>query len=197
MQNSQNKKSLYELIFTIALPVLLLNKLSTRFGDNGPVIALVVALSFPVGYFFWDYLKTKHVSFISILGFCNILLTGGFALFQLNSTWFAVKEMSIPLLIGLGILYTAFTQKPLVKTFLSNDTIINTQLISEKLKEFNTENEYFQSLKTLTIFFSLTFFVSSALNYILSLNWLTSFFLFLFYPIRHKFGDGSSTYHFV
>lgn len=169
----KNSKSFYELIFTIALPVFLLNKLSDRFGENGPVIALIVALSFPIAYFLWDFLKTKHVSIISILGFVNILLTGGFALFQLNSNWFAVKETAIPLLIGIGVAYTAFTDKPLVQRFLANKSMINTDLIEEKLKEFNTENEYYQALKTLTMYFAVTFLVSSILNYVLAINIVT------------------------
>lgn len=169
----KNNKSFYELIFTIALPVFLLNKLSDQFGENGPVIALIVALSFPIGYFLWDFLKTKHVSIISILGFVNILLTGGFALFQLDSNWFAIKETAIPLLIGLGVVYTAFTDKPIVKVFLSNDAIINTELIKEKLVEFNTESEYIESLKKLTFYFAGTFLVSSILNYILAVNIVT------------------------
>lgn len=170
MKKNQNKKSLYELIFTIVLPVLLLNKLSDQFGNNGPLIALLVALSFPIGYFLWDFIKTKHVSIISILGFVNILLTGGFALFQLNSHWFAIKEMSIPLLIGIGVGYTAFTQKPLVQMFLSNDEMIDTELLRQKLAELNTESVYFKSLKTLTLYFAGTFLVSAILNYVLAVN---------------------------
>jgi intracellular septation protein A len=168
-----NKNSFYELIFTIALPVFLLNKLSDKFGDNGPIIALLVALSFPIGYFFWDWFRTKNVSIISILGFVNILLTGGFALFQLNSFWFAVKETSIPLLIGIGVAYTAFTAKPLVNRFLSNKDIINVDLIEEKLSENNSQTEFNEGLKTLTLYFAFTFLVSAILNYILAINIVT------------------------
>ncbi|MAX66792.1 MAG: VC0807 family protein [Bacteriovoracaceae bacterium] len=173
MQQNQNKRSLYELIFTIAIPVFLLNKLSGYFEENGPVIALCVALSFPVGFFIWDWVKEKRISIISILGFVNVLLTGGFALFQLNSNWFAIKEMSIPLLIGIGIAYTAFTKKPLVKMFLNNEELINTQLIEEKLNEHGTHKEYENSLKKLTLYFALTFLVSAILNYILAVNIIT------------------------
>ncbi|MFT6632387.1 MAG: intracellular septation protein A [Bacteriovoracaceae bacterium] len=173
MKKNQNRKSLYELLFTIVFPVLLLNKLSGQFDDNGPLIALLVALSFPIGYFLWDFAKTKHVSIISILGFVNILLTGGFALFQLNSHWFAIKEMSIPLLIGLGVFYTAFTEKPLVQMFLNNDEIIDTALLKQKLVELDTEKEYMKHLKTLTLYFAGTFLVSAILNYVLAVNIVT------------------------
>jgi hypothetical protein len=165
-----NKKSLYELVFNIILPVFLLNKLSDKFGDNGPFIALCVALSFPIGYFLWDWLKSKHVSIISILGFVNILLTGCFALFELNSHWFAIKEASIPLAIGLGIGFTAITTKPLVSRFLSNRDIINVDLIEEKLKNNDLTPQWKNELKLLTIYLASTFLVSAILNYIVTTN---------------------------
>ncbi len=168
-----NKKQLLELLVTIVIPVVLLNKVSNHFGDQGPFIALVVALSFPIVYFLWDFISTKHFSIMSVLGFVNILLTGGFALFQLNSHWFAIKEMAIPLLIGIGVGYSAFTHKPLVKVFLSNKALINVDLIEEKLNELNTRNEYYQGLKNLTLLFAGTFLVSSFLNYILAINIVT------------------------
>ena len=173
MQKNQNKRSLYELIFTIIIPVLLLNKLSDRFEENGPLIALLVALSFPIAYFLWDYLKTRHVSIISILGFVNILLTGGFALFELTSIWFAVKETSIPLLIGAGVAFTAFSKKPFINMILSNEDIIQTNLIEEKLEERQSRPSYQGHLKTLTLYFAGTFLVSAILNYVLAINIVT------------------------
>lgn len=173
MQTHQNKRSLYELVFTIVIPVILLNKLSHQFEQHGPLIALVVALSFPIGYFLWDFIRTKHVSIISILGFVNILLTGGFALFELNSTWFAIKETSIPLLIGLGVAYTAFSKKPFINMILSNEDLINTELIAEKLTENQSQKDYQQYLKTLTLYFAATFLVSALLNYIMANNIVT------------------------
>lgn len=173
MQNHQNKRSLYELIFTVVLPVIILNKLSDKIETNGPLIALLVALSFPIGYFIFDYIKTRHVSIISILGFINVLLTGGFALFQLNSLWFAIKEASIPLLIGIGVAITSFTKKPFINMILSNEEIIQTELIKEKLSEHQNESKYQEHLKTLTLYFAVTFFVSAILNYVLAINIVT------------------------
>lgn len=165
-----NKNSLYELIFNIVLPVILLSKLSDKFGDKGPLIALCVALSFPIGYFLWDWISSKHVSIISILGFVNILLTGCFALFELNSFWFAVKEASIPLAIGIGIASTVFTAKPLVKRFLSNRDIINVDLMEEQLLDADVSTKFDRELKILTLYFASTFLASAILNFIVTTN---------------------------
>lgn len=169
----KNKSPFAELIFTIALPVFILNKLSNQFGENGPVIALLVALSFPVLYFFWDYYRTKNVSIISIFGFVNILLTGGFALFQLNSHWYAIKEMLFPLLIGIGVLYTAFTEKPVIARFLKNENLVNKELLEEKLSSNNSHEKFNQGLKLLTKYLAITFFVSSIINYVLAISIIT------------------------
>ena len=169
----KNNNALAELIFTIVLPVIILNKLSNYFGANGPTIALLVALSFPVSFFLFNFYQTKKVSIVSILGFINILLTGSFALFQLNGQWYAIKEMLIPLLIGLGIFYTSFTDKTIVGRFFANKNFINQDLLNEKLEENNSHAEFKKGLKSLTKFLALTFFVSSAINYVLTVNIIT------------------------
>ena len=169
--DSKNKKNpLYELMFNIVIPVLLLNKLSSQFEENGPLIALVVALSFPIGYFLWDLIKTRHISIISILGFVNILLTGVFALFELNSFWFAVKETSIPLLIGIGVGLTTLTKKPLINKFLEKEELIDQKVINEALEQSNNRAAFNKEFSNLTLYLALTFFISAILNYIVTIN---------------------------
>lgn len=170
MNKNKNKNIITELIFTIALPVLILNKLSNYFEESGPAIALVVALSFPVIYFFWDLNKTKHISIISIFGFISILLTGSFALLHLNSHWFAIKEMLIPFLIGTGVLFTSFTQKPAISRLLNNNSIINLDLLTQKLTNLNTQDKYKEGLKVLTRYLSIALFISAIINYVLAVN---------------------------
>ena len=55
-----------------------------------------IALLFPVAYFIYDFFKRKTVNVISILGFINVLLTGGIGIFGerfgLSKNWFIIKE---------------------------------------------------------------------------------------------------------
>ena len=64
-----------------------------------------IALLFPVAYFIYDFFKRKNVNVISILGFINVLLTGGIGIFGakfgLSKNWFIFKEGFLPLFIGL------------------------------------------------------------------------------------------------
>ena len=111
-QKEQQRDSFLNLFLDIILPVIILNQLSKRFGDNGPLIALVVALSLPVGHGLYDILVKKKKNLFSILGVVNISMTGGLALFSFEGFWFAVKEAAFPTVIGVAVLWSSFTSKP-------------------------------------------------------------------------------------
>ena len=68
-------------------------------------IVFFIALICPVIYFFYDLLNRKNINLISILGFINILLTGGIGIFGakfgLSKNWFIFKEGLLPIIIGL------------------------------------------------------------------------------------------------
>ncbi len=44
-----------DLVFNLILPVYILEKFSHRLGENGAVWALIIALSFPLGFGLYDY----------------------------------------------------------------------------------------------------------------------------------------------
>lgn len=163
-KKADSKGQLYNLLFNIVLPVVILQKLDI----GSPVQTLIIALAFPVIYSIYDYLKEKKVNAFSIIGFINVLLTGGLALLKVEGIWFAVKEMAIPLVIGVGVLYTAFTIKPLIRLFIFNEMTFKVDLIEEKLKENQAEEKFLKYLKTLTVYLAGSFFVSAALNFFLA-----------------------------
>ena len=108
----KDESPLLNLGINIVLPVIILKQLSERIN---PTVALVVALMFPVGYFLYDYIKLKKKNLISVLGFVNILLTGGLALLNAKGIWFAVKEAAVlavlwPLRRVYGVFYRAFSR---------------------------------------------------------------------------------------
>ena len=167
-RKEQQRDSILNLVLDIILPVVILNQLSKRLGANGPLIALCIALSLPIGHGLFDIIVKKKKNIFSILGVINILLTGGLALFKLEGFWFAVKEAAFPLVIGLVVLWSAFTEKPLIKILLFNDNIVKLDLINEKLTQNNFHDEFKKHLKTLTILLAGSFFFSAILNYALA-----------------------------
>ncbi len=164
-QNHDSKGQFLNLAFNIILPVIVLNQLGKRIGEDGPLIALIVALALPVGYAAWEYLKEKKLNMFSVIGVVNILMTGGLALFQVEGIWFAVKEAAFPLVIGLGVLYSAYTAKPLINLLIFNENILQVDLIEEKLDERGTDGMFVEDLKKSTIYLSISFFMSAVLNF--------------------------------
>lgn len=148
----------------ILIPSLILMKLS---GEDhlGPVNGLLIALTFPIIYGLWDFYDRKKVNFLSILGLISILLTGVFTLIKLPPHWIAVKEASIPALIGTAILASLKTEFPLVKKLLFNENIMNVDLVHEKLKANESESKFERLLVQTSYLLSSSFFLSSALNY--------------------------------
>lgn len=172
-RKEQQRDSMLNLVLDIILPVVILNQLSKHLGENGPLIALIAALSLPVGHGLYDIVIKKKKNIFSILGVINILMTGGLALFKVEGMWFAVKEAAFPLVIGIGVFWSAFTDKPLIKLILFNDMIVKLDLINQKLTENNHHEEFKKHLKFLTILLAGSFLFSAILNYGLAINIFT------------------------
>lgn len=162
------------IFFNIILPVIILNQLTKRLGENGPTIALLVALAFPVGYALWDYRTRRHKNFISLLGVVNILLTGGLALLKLEGLWFAVKEAAFPLVLGIGVIGSAFTRKPLMKVITYNLHVLDMEKIDLRLKEMGRLPAFDRHLRVSTHLFAASFFISSVLNFVLAARIFTN-----------------------
>jgi len=173
MNKKPQKNPLNELIVNIVLPTFILNKGAAYLGANGATKALIIALLVPICWALYDYLKFKEKNFISLLGFLSILLTGGLGLLKAEGHWFAIKEAAFPTVIGLFVLASAFFGKPLINMLINNESLIETEKIKSKLDEFGTQKKYQKHLKTSTIYFSLSFFFSAILNYILAIRIFT------------------------
>lgn len=161
------------LVFNIAIPSLILSKLSTT-ERLGPVKGLLLALAFPVAYSIWDFARRRHISFISGLGFISILLTGVFTLVQLPVEWIAVKEAAIPSLIGIAIIVSMRTESPLVKKLLYNDAIINVDLVESRLQSTHHKESFERLMVQSSYLLAGSFLISAILNFVLARVILTS-----------------------
>ena len=162
--------TLLELIFNIAIPSIILMKLS---GDEylGSMYALVFALLFPLGYGLYDLIKNKSLNFIALLGFLSTLLTGGIGLFELDVEWLAIKEAAIPLVIGLVVLISGFWGKPLIAKILLNPLLFNLDLIYQTLSNKGKTEEFKAKIQRANHLLSVTFIFSAVMNYLLA-KWI-------------------------
>ncbi len=163
---------LLNLLLNVALPAIILSKFSTP-ERLGPVLGLVVALAFPLGYGIWDFLRRRQANFISIIGFVSVLLTGGLGLLHIGGFWFAVKEAAVPTVIGLAVLLSLKTRRPLVRTMLYNEQVIDVARVDTALTLRGTRAEFDRLLVTSSYLLALSFFVSAVLNFGLARYLLT------------------------
>ncbi|OAJ93282.1 VC0807 family protein [Vibrio bivalvicida] len=174
MSNTTTKKSnpLFEILFNVFIPSFILMKFS---GEEhlGTVMALVVALAFPIVYGGMDLIRNKKFNFIAALGFVSVLLTGGIGLLELDTRWLALKEALIPGLIGLAVLGSTFTRYPFMQKMILNDTVLNLAVITERLKENGKTDAFERCLMSSNYLFASTFAFSSAMNYFLA-TWIVT-----------------------
>lgn len=159
----------FNFLFNLIIPVVLLNKGSLLFGKNSGVLVLLIALAFPVLYGLFDLLKNKRKNIISIFGILNVLFTGGLALYKAQGIWFAVKEAIFPLLIGIFVFISAFTKKNFFEYLTHCSPVFHWNLIEEKIQTFSSVNYLKKLFKKATIMFSLSFFISAVLNFVLAM----------------------------
>ncbi len=156
---------LLSLAVNILLPVIVLTRLS---GDDrlGPVLGLLVALAFPLGYALYDFVRRRNFNFVSAVGFVGILLTGGIGLFKLDVQWIAIKEAAVPLVIGLAVLGSRYTSFPIVPSLVRK--ILNVEKIDPILQENGQVDAFQRRLDRTTYMIGGSFALSATLNYVLA-----------------------------
>ncbi|PIK15360.1 VC0807 family protein [Halobacteriovorax sp. JY17] len=165
------KKKQENSFLNIALNVIIPSVILTKFSSDqhlGQVYSLILALSFPIGYGAYDYFKQRKINFFSALGLFSVIMTGGIGLFNLNRDWMVAKETGIPLLMGIAVIISQFTTKPLVKTFLGQ--MIDIDLIDKSFKDHGHVGLFEKNLKVASLCLGGTFFISALLNYILAIK---------------------------
>lgn len=170
---AKKENILLNLVFNIALPSLVLSKLSTP-DRLGPGWGLVIALAFPLGYGAWDFIQRRKTNFISVVGLVSVLLTGGLGLLHASGFVFALKEAAVPALIGLAVLVSLKTKTPLVRELLYNDQVIDVDRVDAALAERNNRAGFDRLMVHASYLLVLSFLVSAALNFALARWLLTS-----------------------
>lgn len=163
------KKSglLGNLAFNIVIPVLILTNLSSD-EYLGPAWSIVAALIFPIGFGIWDLKQTSKINPFSVLGIVSVFLTGGISLLELPAEYIAIKEATIPAIIGLAVLFTQKTSKPLLKVFVLSEQIINWENLNQSLENSGKSSEFEKKMAISSYIVAGSFFLSAALNYILA-----------------------------
>jgi hypothetical protein len=163
----RKENTLANIMLNIVIPTFILIK-GSKEEYLGPQWGIIVALAFPIGYGIYDYLQTRKVNAVSVIGVISVILTGGISLLKLPPEYMAIKEAAIPGLLGLATLVSVYTKFPLVKTFLYNDKIMQVDKVHAALEQFGNTKAFERTLNNASLMLAGSFFLSSALNYILA-----------------------------
>ncbi|MCU0936941.1 MAG: MFS transporter [Gammaproteobacteria bacterium] len=164
--------------FNVVLPaiVLMQGKSWARgvWGGSEESLTLAVflaALSLPLSYGLYDLLRRRKWNFWSILGLVGVLMTGGIGLLQLPPEWVAVKEATVPGVLGLAVLVSHWTRRPLVRVLLLRDEFFDMERIGARLSERQAWPAFETLVRRANGLFALSFALSATLNYALA-KWI-------------------------
>ncbi|MDE6575828.1 MAG: MFS transporter [Opitutales bacterium] len=153
--------------FNVILPSILMSKAGDWFGID-PQIALVLALTFPLGYGVIDFCHSRRCNIFSVIGFVSVLLTGVIGLLKLPTEYIAIKEALLPLFLGLVVFISAFTRYPLIKVLVFNEAIMNVDQIGNQLPSPQQQFALQHLLSRGTLKIAGSFLLSAVLNFALA-----------------------------
>lgn len=159
------------LLINVVIPTVIM----IRFSDEdklGGVGAMLVALAFPLLFGIYNIFKVRKIGWIPILGIVSILLSGGFNLLKFPPEWIAVKEASIPFVLALTILVSAWINRPLARIFLNQ--MLDRETVDKALHERGTYDQYEKRTAIATYLLAFAFLLSAMLNFVLARIVVTS-----------------------
>jgi intracellular septation protein A len=172
MNDAAKPNPLFDLLITLIIPSLILMKLSGP-DELGAANALLLALAFPLAWGARDLIGRRKVNLLAVLGLVSVLLTGGIGLLQLDTQWLAIKEAAVPGLIGLAVVISAYTSRPLVRVLLFSPALMNVARIQASLDERCNVAAFETRLRTATWMLGGSFFFSAVMNYLLA-TWIVT-----------------------
>lgn len=185
MVSRQRENPIFNILFNIVIPVVILRN-GSEWLDSIDVNALnihndsftfLIAILFPCVYFVYDLKQKKDINFIAIIGFLNVLLTGGIGIFGgklgLSKNWFIIKEGSLPLIIGLILWGISKYKRAIFNSVLLNDIIFDTDKIKNSLSD-NKKSTLDNLSYNAGAYLIIGFFISSIIQFILASQIITS-----------------------
>ena len=172
------------IMVNVLIPVVALTMLSKTGGKPwhiGPLYGMLVAVAFPLCYGIYDLVTRRKVNFFSVLGLISVLLTGGLTLFLWEdgdkvadnaAVLFGIKEACIPIVFGVTILLSHWTETPLVRVFLFTPELFDIPRIEKRIKANEHQAGYNKLIFQTTLVMSASFFISAVANYFLAQHFL-------------------------
>jgi hypothetical protein len=92
----------------------------------------------------------------------------------MDAIYIAIKEASIPGILGVATLLSLKTSQPLIHTLLLNESVFDVKRINQALTDNQSHSQFNQLLINASWILAGSFFLSSMLNYLLAVIILTA-----------------------
>ncbi|MBL9117844.1 MAG: hypothetical protein JNJ83_22740 [Verrucomicrobiaceae bacterium] len=173
MEQAKQPNPFVDLALTVLLPSFALESLSTKawLGPNAPIWALAIASALPLGYGVWCWLNKTGLNFFSVFGLIAVILTGGLGLMKLETHWFAFKEASVPVILGLCFPLSFLWKRPLVEALLFQPHIMNVTLLRKSVETEPKASQFRQLIWRASLGMGGMMLLSAVINYALAM-WL-------------------------
>ncbi len=170
MAEQRQPNPVLDLVLTVLLPSLALEWLSSAdcLGPSAPIWALVVASALPLGYGVYCWATNEGLNFFSVFGLVAIILTGGLGLLKLDTFWFAFKEASVPVVLGICFPLSYLIKRPLVDALLLNPQLLNVKLVRSAVAEEPGAGAFQQLLWRSSLAIGGMMLISAAMNFALA-----------------------------
>ena len=168
MPAAKQPHPLADLLLTVVLPSMALEYLSED-SRLGPFWALVVSSLLPLGYGVYCWWIKAGLNFFSILGLAAVVITGGLGLLKLSAFWFGIKEIAVPVLIGLAFPLSHRWGKPVISSMLFAPHLINERVLRESIDTPEKQSAFQRLLFQASLGMGLSMLLSAALNFALAL----------------------------
>jgi len=184
MPPPKKENPLHNFLINVILPVVALSVLGKEGGKPwhiGPGPGMALAVLMPLSYGIWFFVRHRQANAFSIIGLVSVLLTGGITLLvwrddgtiHENAAFlFALKEASIPLILGITVIISHFTPTPLIRLFLFNPDIFDIPRIEKAVEAKSRAGEFRAMMWHASLAFGGAFLVSTVLNFFLSMHFL-------------------------
>ena len=160
---------LLDLLLTVVLPSAALEYLSTP-ARLGPFWALVVASLIPLGFGIYCWVTKSGLNLFSVLGLVAVIVTGGLGLLKLSAFWFGIKEIAVPVLIGIAFPLSHRWGKPIITSLLFAPHFINERALRTALDTSEKQTRFQQLLFQASLGLGLAMLLSAAINFALAMH---------------------------
>ncbi len=159
---------LLDLLLTVVLPSAALEYLSAA-DRLGPFWALVVASLLPLGFGVYCWVTKAGLNLFSVLGLVAVIVTGGLGLLKLSAFWFGIKEIAVPVLIGIAFPLSHRWDKPIIGSMLFAPHLINERALRAALDTPEKKTAFERLLFRASLELGVSMLLSAGLNFALAL----------------------------